>query len=164
MARARKPSLLLQQRSDGRRRAGSARHEFAVREFSVPARAAELQHVRGQVREAAYEFGLGPTDRYHFVYAVNEAVTNAIQHGNWGPDATVDLRIDADGDVLICSVHDRGPFLNSPEPQDPLPEHGRGFAFMALLMDEVELSIGPHGTTVRLQKRRRATEANDGEH
>lgn len=156
-----KPSWLLHRRSDGERQLPSGRRGFAAREFSVPAQASELRQVRRHVRDAASDFGLTPTDRYQLVYAVNEAVTNAIQHGSWGPDAAIDLRIDADGDTLICSVHDRGPFVSSREPVDLLPEHGRGFTFMTRLMDEVELTIEPDGTTVRLHKRRHAAEHSD---
>ncbi len=37
---------------------------------------------------------------------------------------------------------------------DATSERGRGLALMASLVDEVELHIGPGGTTVRLHKHR----------
>jgi anti-sigma regulatory factor (Ser/Thr protein kinase) len=109
------------------------------------------------VDEAAAEFGLGPTDRYQFVFAVNEAVTNAIRHGEPDSDGTIGLRIDVDADTLICSVNDRGRLVASCGDADPLAEGSRGLPLMALLTDEIELLSQAEGTTVRLCKRRSVT-------
>jgi anti-sigma regulatory factor (Ser/Thr protein kinase) len=114
--------------------------------------------VRRYADAAAAEFGLERGDRHEFVFAVNEAVTNAIKHGRPDRDGTIGLCIDTDGDTLICSVSDSGQFLPAPADSDPLPERGRGLNCMALMMDEIELSTAPDGTTVRLHKRR-VTEA-----
>lgn len=141
---------------DGEHRLEPAARSFVTRQFDLPASPSQLQQMRRCVDDAAADFGLGPTDRYQFVFAVNEAATNAIKHGRPDQNGTIGLRIDADGDTLICSVHDNGPFLAPPADSDPLAERGRGFTFMALLMDEIELSTEPHGTTVRLHKRRTA--------
>jgi anti-sigma regulatory factor (Ser/Thr protein kinase) len=115
------------------------------------------------VDEAAAEFGLGPADRYQFVFAVNEAVTNAIRHGRPDSDGTIGLRLAVDGNTLICSVNDRGQLLASAGDADPLAEGSRGLTFMALMTDEVELLSEDEGTTVRLHKRRSASRVESRE-
>ncbi len=121
------------------------------------ARPSELKHVRGRVAEIGDQFGLAAKPCYEFVFAVNEAVTNAIKHGRADQEGTIGLRLDADGDALICTVSDCGPFVAPTKPPDPeYAESGRGFALMSALVDELELSVEPEETVVRLHKRRAA--------
>lgn len=134
---------------------------FVTRQLRLPASPSQLHRARCCADDAAADFGLGSADRYQFVFAVNEAVTNAIRHGSPDQDGTIGLRIHPEGDTLICSVSDDGPFLPSPDNSDPLAERGRGMTLIALLMDEVELATTPRGTTIRLHKRR-ATGADAG--
>lgn len=130
--------------------------DVALRDLRLRSHPSELRRARCHVDEAAAEFGLGPTDRYQLVFAVNEAVTNAIRYGTPDRDGTIGLRIAVDGDTLICSVNDRGrgPVKTSTAQADPLAEGGRGFTYMSMLTDEVELLHETDGTTVRLHKRR----------
>src|SRR5947209_3651893 len=77
---------------------------FVIRQLRFPARASQLHRVRACADDAAAEFGLDATDCYQFVFAVNEAVTNAIRHGRPDKDGTIGLRIHTEGETLICSV------------------------------------------------------------
>ena len=147
---------------DTKQHGESAPCGFAARHFRVAAEASQLRKVRCLTDAAAADFGLDPQDRHGFVFAVNEAVTNAIQHGTPHQDGTIAVRIDASGDTLICSVNDGGPYLPSRGYSGSLEEHGRGLTFMALLADEVELSTESGGTTVRLHKRRRSCDQGGG--
>lgn len=123
-------------------------------DLRLPADAAQLTRARQFVRDAATSFGLNERAAYEFVYAVNEAVTNAIKHGCPQPDGTIGLRIELAGESIICSVRDRGPFVPPAAfPGPNLGESGRGFAFMSALTDEVQLAVGPGATVVRLYKR-----------
>jgi len=127
----------------------------ALLDLRLCARPSELKHARERVAEVGDEFGLEPKPCYEFVFAVNEAMTNAIKHGQADEQGTVGLRLAADGDALICTVSDSGPFVAPAEIADPdFSESGRGFAFMAALVDELELSVEPEATVVRLHKRR----------
>jgi anti-sigma regulatory factor (Ser/Thr protein kinase) len=128
----------------------------------VPASTSELHQVRRCVEEAAARFGLGSAEQYEFVFAVNEAVTNAIRHGQPFPDGTIGVQIDADDDTLICSVSDGGHFEADSDDRDAWAEGGRGLSAMALVMDQVDLCTSSTGTTVRLHKRRsEGTEPDD---
>ena len=57
---------------------GAAR---SASELHVLARRSELGVARKYAEDVAAAFGLDADSRYEFVYAVNEAVTNAIRHG-----------------------------------------------------------------------------------
>jgi len=131
--------------------------DFATPELRLPAKRSELQRGREYADQAAASFGFGEPERFQFVFAVNEAVTNAIRHGTADQAGTIGLRIAAHGDRLTVDVCDCGPFV-APAADDgtPMPDHGRGFALMAKLMDELEVWARPEGTTIRLAKRRRA--------
>jgi stage II sporulation protein AB (anti-sigma F factor) len=130
---------------------------FEPVDLRLPARPAELKRARDCVAAAAADFGFTRKAAYEFVFAVNEAVTNAIKHGSPDQDGTIGLSIDADGESLVCSVQDAGPFIAPSEKSEPVSaESGRGFAFMSALTDDFELLVKPAATVVRLRKLRRA--------
>lgn len=125
-----------------------------MREVRLPARPAELERAREYADEAGAAFGLDPRRRFEWVFAANEAVTNAIRHGTPDDDGTIGLRIVADANRLTLSVSDRGPFIPAARESGRLADHGRGLASMVRLMDDVELLAGPDGTVVNLHKDR----------
>ena len=114
----------------------------------------ELATARRFVEAAAARFGLEEQERYEFTFAVNEAVTNAIEHGRPSPDGKIRLHVAAEDGVLVFEVEDHGTFAPGPPGMDQLHERGRGLAFMAATMDEVDVRRGSNGTVVRLCKRR----------
>jgi serine/threonine-protein kinase RsbW len=128
---------------------------FVARELRLPAEASELHRAREYADRAATTFGFGEDERFDVVFAVNEAVTNAIRHGTADEAGTIGLRIAADGDRMTLEVCDRGPFVPPGADDEPMSDHGRGFALMTKLMDDVEVRVRPDGTTVRLGKCRR---------
>jgi anti-sigma regulatory factor (Ser/Thr protein kinase) len=126
-------------------------------QLRLPAEASELRRARDEVAAAATRFGLEHKACYELVFAVNEAVTNAIRHGSPAPDGTIGLRIAVDGEDLVCSVSDCGPFVPPRRLRDMATEEGgRGFAFMSALTDKLELNVEPDVTVVELRKRRGA--------
>ncbi len=119
-------------------------------ELRLRAHRSELRLARGYAREAALEAGLTEVRSYEFVYAVNEAVTNAIRHGapdEWGE---ICLSIFLEGNRLTCVVRDYGTFVAPTREAAALTEGGRGFPLMAGLVDDFQLGIEPGCTTVRL--------------
>jgi len=129
--------------------------DYAAGELRLPAQASELHRAREYADRAAANFGLHESERFEFVYAVNEAVTNAIRHGTADEAGTIGLRILVEDDRLMLEVRDRGPFVTARVENESLLDHGRGFALMAKLVDDVAVQAGPTGTSVRLAKRRR---------
>lgn len=124
----------------------------AASELHVLARRSELGVARKYAEDVAAAFGLDVDSRYEFVYAVNEAVTNAIRHGASDEEDMIHMSIVADAERLTFCVRDRGTFVMPEADGAESTAGGRGLALMASLVDEVDLHIDPGGTTVRLSK------------
>jgi anti-sigma regulatory factor (Ser/Thr protein kinase) len=103
---------------------------------------------------AAVRFGLPERERQDFTFAVNEAVTNAIEHGHPSADGTIKMCVVEEDGALVFEVEDHGTFSPRPPTIDPMSERGRGLAFMAATVDGVKVRLGDGGTAVRLFKRR----------
>ena len=130
---------------------------LACREqLELKAEPGQLATARRFVDGAAARFGLEDQDRHDFTFAVNEAVSNAIEHGDPSPDGTIRLHVAAEDGALVFEVEDHGTFAPGPAVIDPLNERGRGLALMAATMDEVDVRRSATGTVVRLCKRRPA--------
>jgi anti-sigma regulatory factor (Ser/Thr protein kinase) len=123
-------------------------------ELHVLARRSELGVARKYAEDVAAAFGLDEDSRYEFVYAVNEAVTNAIRHGASDDEDMIHMSIIADAERLTFAVRDQGTFVMPEVDGVETSAGGRGLALMASLVDEVDVHIDPAGTTVRLCKRR----------
>ncbi|MGH2763698.1 MAG: ATP-binding protein [Thermoleophilaceae bacterium] len=121
--------------------------------FEFPARPEYLREARAFVDTAAAGFGFDEDARYDVKLAATEALTNAIRHGSRSSRDTVRVTALEGGDRLTFCVADSGSFLPRMVDGDPLPEQGRGLAFIAHLMDEVCVRTGARGTVVRFSKR-----------
>ncbi len=133
----------------------TAQAELSVAaELRLDARASELAGARHYATAAAAAFGLEAEGRYDFVYAVNEAVTNAIRHGSPDEHGQIVLSVSVSEGRLVFTVRDSGTFAMPTWPPRTGHEGGRGFALMERLVDDVEVRIDRHGTTVALSKAR----------
>jgi serine/threonine-protein kinase RsbW len=121
--------------------------------IEFPAVAERLQDARDFVDEIAASFGFDEDARYDLKLAATEAVSNAIRHGARSERDMVRVcAFEGEGMLTFC-VADHGTFLPNLENGDPLPEQGRGLAFIAHLMDQVWIRTGEDGTVVRFSKR-----------
>jgi serine/threonine-protein kinase RsbW len=123
-------------------------------ELVLRAEPCQLATARRFVEGAAAGFGFAERERYELAFAVNEAVSNAIEHGRPSPEGTIRVVVAAEDGALVFSVEDYGTFVPKASMLEALPERGRGLAFMAAVVDEVDVCRGPTGTVVRLCKRR----------
>ena len=89
--------------------------------------------------------------------AVQEAVVNAVEHGNrCDPDRMIYVTCEADDERLVLCIRDEGDGFDPCDIPDPtlpeniLKEHGRGIFLMRSLCDEVRYS--PKGNEVTLVK------------
>ena len=113
-----------------------------------------LSEGRGFIDRALSEAGFDAEARYQITVATNEAVSNAMEHGQPCDDGRLHLAASVESDSFVFSVRDCGDFADAVSPQpDPVAERGRGFAFMNLLMDEVRLDARAGETVIRLLKR-----------
>ena len=82
--------------------------------------------------------------------AANEAMQNAIQHGNAFAEAPITVELRQSGELVEIEVRD----LGHDDVRRPDPDRGRGVALMRALTDEAELALGgPFGGVVRLRRR-----------
>jgi len=113
----------------------------------------ELRRARWLAETAADEHGFEEDESFRFVFAVNEAVANAIEHGSPSPEGHILVRAASEGDELSFEVHDWGSFGPSLPQADALPERGRGLALIASMVDEVDVRPTGDATIVRLAMR-----------
>ncbi|HEX6584855.1 MAG TPA: ATP-binding protein [Thermoleophilaceae bacterium] len=121
--------------------------------IEFPATPDRLPEARAFVDDIAISFGFDEDARYDLKLAATEAVSNAIRHGARSERDTVSVcAAEGNGTLTFC-VADHGTFLTNLDDVDPLPEQGRGLAFIAHLMDQVCIRTGEDGTVVRFSKR-----------
>ncbi len=98
----------------------------------------------------AQRYGLSSERQQDLTLAVDEVVTNAIEHGA----GVAQQRIWHEGDSLVCEISDEGagiddlPSALAPPELDAI--RGRGLWLARQLCDRVAIDSGPEGCTVRL--------------
>jgi serine/threonine-protein kinase RsbW len=115
--------------------------------------------VAAMIEQVGDRVGISEEDEVDLMISVMEAVNNAIQYGN-KEDASkqVHIRIEAEPGRLVCWVRDEGQGFDPEAVPDPLsPDNllntsGRGVLLMREFMDDVEISAGDLGTSVRMSK------------
>jgi anti-sigma regulatory factor (Ser/Thr protein kinase) len=109
-----------------------------------------LRRVRTAVTDHAARCGLDATATDHLVVAVNELVSNSVDHG--GGQGT--LRLWRDGGVVVCEVTDAGRLTGPPLLGRQYPDvdriGGRGLWLVNQVCDLVQIRASPAGTTVRV--------------
>jgi len=113
----------------------------------------ELAKTRRLADEAAASYGLAEPERFAFAFAVNEAVSNAIEHGSPSPEGTIRVRFTQERDALVFCVRDYGKFKPQAMAHGLPASRGRGLVLMASMVDELNLCRDPKGTRVSLSKR-----------
>ena len=106
-----------------------------------------LAAMRGLLRRWLRHAGAGEQETAEIVTACGEAATNAIEHAGAAGEAPFEVAGLLDGRRVDVTVRDRGAW-RSPRQGD----RGRGLSLMRALMDQVDVSPGPDGTRVRLQR------------
>jgi anti-sigma regulatory factor (Ser/Thr protein kinase) len=129
-----------------------------VLRLSIP----PLPRYAGTARSAFSTFAgahrLARKDFENLMFALGEAIANAIQHAETGEAIDVSFRIE--GDSIVASVRDRGRGFSAPHGPVALPhlyaEAGRGFAIMQRCTDFLDVDSQPGtGTVVTFGRYRR---------
>ena len=112
--------------------------------------AGDLARLRTDCRSILRGISLDDQRASMLVYAINECLTNVIRHGGgqgW-------FAFIYDRERLVALVTDHGPGGSMPIP-DQLPANdslnGRGLWMARQMVDDMTLTTGSSGTTVRLQ-------------
>jgi serine/threonine-protein kinase RsbW len=119
-----------------------------------------LELIPGLISRFIKEIGvlsLGHDDIFDIKLSLEEALVNAIKHGNkMNPEALVGFRADIKDGKLTLEVRNSGPGFNFGSIPDPTAEDklekvsGRGVFLIKKLMDEVEFS--DCGRTIKMIK------------
>jgi anti-sigma regulatory factor (Ser/Thr protein kinase) len=125
-----------------------------------------LPRYAGTARRAFSRFAgfrqLGPAEAENLLFAVGEAIANAIQHARTGE--AIEVLASDEGDAVIVRITDRGRGFAAPADSltalpSVLAEHGRGFAIMQRCTDFFDVVSEPgSGTVVTLGRYRRELE------
>ncbi|MGW9030080.1 anti-sigma factor RsbA family regulatory protein [Streptomyces sp. NPDC055722] len=108
----------------------------------------QLSGVREFAVRYAREMGLADSRLNDLALAVTELTTNSVLHGAGGGT----LRIWAEGEQIVCEVHDAGRLIDplaGRRPQPPTEPGGRGLLLVNHLADLVRIHSGDPGTTIR---------------
>ncbi len=118
-----------------------------VSRLVIVARLEEIRHACDFVVEAAEGAGLDERGVYHCQMAVDEALTNVIEHGYAfaGEDSEIEITCDVDHERFVIIITDDSPAFNpleheAPDPDSPLDTRepgGWGIYFIRRLMDDV---------------------------
>ena len=137
--------------------------------LNLPNDLAEVRRVQDEIEVALQANQFGDTDVFAIKLAVEEALVNAIKHGNQlDPDKKVRVAYTVTGERFRISISDDGPGFNPADVPDPLDEEnierncGRGVFLIKSFMTTVEYP--GCGNTVVMTKDKSPDEAEaDGE-
>jgi serine/threonine-protein kinase RsbW len=129
------------------------------RDVVIPSDMTAVREIQTEIEEGLQRFGFEESEAFSIKMAVEEAVVNAIKHGNqFDPAKTVTVRYSIDLDVFQVSVTDQGPGFDPEDVPDPTaPENlerpcGRGLLLMRYYMNEVNIQDG--GNTIVMSRQR----------
>ena len=136
----------------------------AQQRLTLPSRLAEVSRVERAVLDAATEYGYEGADRFAIKLALEEALANAIKHGNRAdPQKQVEVQFSIDAERAQITVCDQGPGFDAGQVPDPTLDenlekpYGRGVMLMRTYMSEVQFN--ETGNCVTLTKRRTCRQA-----
>ena len=137
----------------------AANRPASSREVVIPSDAKQGRVVQDEIIRALEARRFSDHDLFGIRLALEEAVVNAIKHGNGNdPAKSVRIAYQVDDDRVRIEIEDQGPGFNPDEIPDPtLPENlerpsGRGIMLMRSFMNVVQFN--DRGNCVVLEKSR----------
>jgi len=120
-----------------------------------------LSAIRDFVEETATRLNVVPAAIPNIVLAVDEMVTNIIEHGYRGQPGSIEIDVTTQGDALIVQLHDQAPPFDPttrppPDLSIPFDERtpgGLGIYLTRKMMDDVQHHVtATHGNELTLIK------------
>lgn len=128
-------------------------------ELTIPSDPDLTAEVDRRIEDLTARIGYDRGTRGDIMIAVNEAIKNAILHGNKCDESKqVVITCNCSSAVFRIHICDFGGGFDPeslPDPRNPdnlLKENGRGILMIRSLMDEVEFDVTENGTSVTLIK------------
>lgn len=127
----------------------------------IPSDLAAARQLQSEIEEALHSVAFNETEIFAIKMAVEEALVNAIKHGNqMDPAKTVQIRYQVLPERFDVCITDQGPGFDPNDVPDPTaPENlerpcGRGLLLMRYYMTEV--SFANRGSTINMHKVKKA--------
>jgi serine/threonine-protein kinase RsbW len=134
-------------------------NEATFHVFFIPSSLCHVDLPQQAVLRELHRFGYDADAMFGIKLAMEEALTNAVKHGNCcDPEKSVTVRYAVTRERAVIVVRDEGPGFEPeavPDPTTPdrLPQpNGRGILLIKSYMDEVEYR--DHGRELYFSKRR----------
>jgi serine/threonine-protein kinase RsbW len=125
--------------------------------FSIPSTLGDAVHAQQQVLAEAQAHGFDDSARFALRLALDEALSNAVNHGNQNdPTKHVHIRYAITDEEATISVEDEGPGFKPEKIPDPTLDenlerpHGRGVMLMKAYMTRI--SFNKRGNCVTMVK------------
>ncbi len=116
-------------------------------DLHLPAVPESLSRIRAGIRRWCAAIGAGQEDVSDLVAAVEEAVSNAVEHAYGPVDGSVSVRVTFESPAVVATVRDHGHWRD-PRGRD----RGRGTMLMNALVDRTDIEHLDPGTRVTLRK------------
>ena len=114
----------------------------------LPADPVRLASMRALLRRWLRHVGATDRELAEVLTAIGESAANAIEHGSESPERSVEIEGDyVEGEISLV-VRDTGSWRPS-----RADGRGRGLVMMRALMDRVDVTPAPEGTTVEMSRR-----------
>ena len=127
-------------------------------DVTIPSDTAKGREVQEQIVESLEAYGFSPRDVFGVRLALEEAIVNAIKHGNrMDPDKTVRIQWEINSTFVKVSIEDQGLGFAPEDIPDPTDEEnldkpgGRGIMLMKSFMSDV--SYNDRGNVLVMEKR-----------
>ena len=131
-------------------------------QHTIPSDVSVGNELISELLEAMLQRGWTATDQFHVHLAYQEAMTNAVVHGNRRSlDKTVDVEMGCDDQQVWIRITDQGAGFDADAVPDPRREDlreipgGRGLLLMSEVMSEVRYNAS--GNQITLTKHRGKT-------
>ncbi len=112
-----------------------------------PSKLSEVPAAQHAIVDAAKEAGFGEKALFAIRLALDEALTNAVRHGNASdPTKNVTVEFTPEPHQLVITIEDEGPGFAPEDVPDPTAEenlgrpHGRGVMLMRAYMTDVQFN------------------------
>lgn len=131
--------------------------------LDVTSRPENLARIAEFIGAVTANFGMTEHEAYYIQMAVDDAVTNIIEHAYQAQEGPIEVIAERRGDDFIVTLRDHGrPFdpnlVTEPDIHAPLDERaigGLGLYFMRKIMDQVDFRFGDEGWNELIMVRRR---------
>lgn len=133
---------------------------------TIPSDLAEAERIQERIVGLLEAHEFPPRDVFGMRLALEEAIVNAIKHGNgMDPAKSIRVSVTVNTEKVLVEIEDEGPGFDPKDVPDPTSEEnlerpgGRGIMLMRAFMTSVEYNDS--GNLVRLEKLRGAEEESE---